>query len=363
MRKHVLLFVHGMGAYVTEAGEADHTWSRAAATALKEQYDKYQLVRRKRFEDRFEVVHINYDTEIFKLVHRWQEESRAILAAGVPAAAPARRLVKWLDDGAQLEDNFAWTHAACVILYRFFPLLRQRVKIHVANQIQKALAPNENGAVSAWSVIAHSLGTIVTHDVLHAMDSTTTTSEAGISVLDTMVPSANLIAMIANVSKVLENDVDVYDSLVVPQSMVQNQSCCFSYFNCNNVLDPFVRPAPFRPGDDKTTWTLARANGAYFDIVTRNAHELNVHSLRNYLVNPAVHIPLLEQLVGVGTITDEEKEEAAKLEDVPLDQLGAEVSELTTRVRSHFGGSDPDASQWFDLAGVFFSMLRGGSNA
>jgi hypothetical protein len=357
VRKHLLFFVHGMGAYVKADGTADDTWSKDAASALKEQYDKYKFVRRKPFDERFEVVHINYDTEIFKLVKRWQAESQTILGAGVPTAESAVKLVAWLNDGAKLDDNFAWTHAACVILYRFFPLMRQRLKIHVANQIQRALAPNAQGAVSTWSIVAHSLGTIVVHDVLHAMDSTTP-NQAGISILDTMVPSAQVVAMIANVSKVLENDVSVYDSLVVPQSMVQNQSCCFSYLNCNNQFDPFVRPLPFAPPEGHPAWTLARSNGTYLDIPIANVHDLNVHSLRNYLVNPAVHIPLLERLVGLGSVT--EQEQSAALEDfqnVSDQAIESARKEIETRLRARFAG-DPSVAQWFDLAGVLFAMLK-----
>jgi hypothetical protein len=358
MRKHVLFFVHGMGAYVTADGAADDTWSKDAAAALEEQYNKYPFVKRRPFNERFEVVHINYDTEIFKLVKRWQDEAQSVQAAGVATAGPALKLVSWLDGGAKLEDNFAWTHAACVVLYYFFPLMRQRLKIHVAGQIQRALAPNAQGAVSTWSIIAHSLGTMVVHDVLHAMDSTTP-NQAGISVLDTMVPSAQVVAMISNVCKVLENDVDVYgESLVVPQSMVRNQSCCFSYFNCNNRFDPFVRPLPFAPPREHPTWALARSNGTYLDIETANVHETNVHSLRNYLVNPDVHIPLLEHLVGFGSITDEEKSAArAGFKDLPDAVIETTRQKLTTQLSEHFGGS-PKVEQWFDLAGVLFSMLK-----
>jgi len=357
MRKHVLFLVHGMGAYVNDSGEADHTWSKAAAATLKEQYDKYAFVRRKPFEERFEVVHINYNTEIHKLVKRWQTESQSALSTAVPSAAPARKLVQWLDGGAKLDDNFAWTHAACVLLYAFFPLMRQRLKIHVAREIQKALAPNADGAVSTWSVVAHSLGTIVVHDVLHAMDSTTP-NEAGISILDSMVPSAQVVAMIANVSKVLENDAAVYDGLVVPQSMIKNQSCCFSYFNCNNVLDPFVRPKPFRPPENHPAWALARANETYLDIEIRNVHELNVHSFRNYLINPAVHIPLLEYLVGAGSITGQEKERAREFENVPDETLKVAHDQFEARVRERLEG-EPDLARWFDLAGVFFALQGG----
>lgn len=357
MRKHVLFFVHGMGAYVNAAGEADHSWSSDAAAALQEAYEKYAFIKRIPFEERFEVVHINYDTEIFKLVKRWESESQSIVGAGVASAGPARKLVEWLDGGAELDDNFAWTHAACVILYRFFPLMRQRIKIHVANQMQKALVPNELGAVSTWSIIAHSLGTKVTHDVLNAMDSTTP-NEAGISILDTMVPSAQVVAMIANVSKVLEDDDEnVYDSLVVPQSMVQNQSCCFSYLNCNNDLDPFTRPKPFRPPASLPAWALAKENGTYLDIRTKNVHELNVHSLRNYLKNPQVHIPLLEHLVGFGSVTKAEKErEIGNFKDIPDEILETARKKLEEQLGEEFAG-DLQVKKWFEFAGRFFAAL------
>jgi len=356
MRKHVLIFVHGMGSYVTASGEADETWSKDAAAALKEQYDKYPFVSRKPFDQRFEVVHINYDTEIFKLVKRWQDESRAIMGTGVVSAAPVTKLLKWLNNAAQLDSNFAWTHAACVILYYFFPLMRQRLKIHVANQLQKALAPNENGAVSSWSVIAHSLGTIVTHDVLQAMDSTTP-NEAGISILDTMVPSAQVVAMIANVSKELEFDSKVYESLVCPQSMIRNQACCFSYLNCNNKFDPFVLLERFDPPASNAAWRLAKENANYLDIRIENIHEINVHSFRNYLVNPDVHIPLLEYLVGSGSISQAEKDKArSDFKQISDDLIQQARQKIIDEANKRTGGGDLMA--WFDLVGNYYALVK-----
>jgi len=82
-----------------------------------------------------------------------------------------------------------------------------------------------------------------------------------------------------------------------------------------------------------------------------------VHSLRNYLVNPAVHIPLLERLVGIGMITDEEKAEAKKFKDVSDEVVKAALTTISAKLKDQFGG-DPKASQWFDLAGTFFALLR-----
>jgi hypothetical protein len=361
MRKHVLLLVHGMGPYVTAGGEPDDAWFNDCVAALREQYVKYPLVNQKLFEETFEIVHVNYDIEIFKLVSRWQTESQAVLAAGIPAAAPAQKLVGWLKDSAKLDNNFAWSHAACVILYYFFPLMRQRIKISVAAQIQQALATNHDGAVSAWSIIAHSLGTIVTHDVLQALDSTTP-NQAGISILDAMAPSANLVAMVANVSKILETDSKVYGSLVVPQSMVQNQSACYSYLSCRNEFDPFVRVDPFAPGD-LPAWKLAQANGSFIDVPSHNIHELNTHSFRNYIVNPDVHIPLLEKLVGPGSITGQQAADArGQFKNVPDATCQQALQAIMARVDPQLAGKT-DLNAWFELAGLFNAQLEQAGSA
>lgn len=346
MRKHVLFFVHGMGVYVDKQGKPSNAWSQAAAKSFKAQYQKYAVAKRKSFDDTFEVVHINYDLEFHKLVTRWAEESAKVTGAGIPAAAPAQKLVKWLN-GANDQEKFAWTHFSDVVLYKFFALMRQRVKISVANQFHAALAPNHEGAVSSWSVIAHSLGTIITHDVLHAMDSTTT-NEAGISIMDPMVSSATVIAMLANVSKVMENDVDVYKSMVVPSSMVQNQSACFQYVSCNNKFDPFVRPVPFKPSGPQ--WALAESNQTFVDIPTENIHDTNVHSLDNYLVNPDVHITLIERMLGMGTISDAEKKKARdEFQNVSDTIVEQGVQKLLALAQ------DQD---WFEMVGKYFALVE-----
>lgn len=345
MRKHVLFFVHGMGSYVTAAGAPSHAWSKAAAKSLKAQYDKYLLLKSIPFEDRFDVINVNYDTEFHKLLKRWDDEASKILASGNAAAPEVQKLLGWLQGGAATDDNFAWSHVSDVILYKFFSLVRQRIKVHVANQFRNALAPNADGAVTSWSVIAHSLGTIVTHDVLHALDSTTP-NQAGISILDSMVPSANAVCMIANVSKIMENDIAVYESLVVPSSAVEPHTACFNYLSCNNKWDPFVIPEPFAP-QGNVPWDVAAANESFLDIETENVHDINVHSLDNYLINPAVHIPLLERLCGLGSVLPDEKEQAfEEFEDIPDETVESAFDELIEEFEDE---------EWIELIGMLYA--------
>ena len=346
MRKHVLFLVHGMGVYVDASGQPTTTWSEGVESLLREIYEGYPSLVTP-FDDIFEVVSINYDTVFHDLVTRWQTESQTIASAGIEAAEVAMRLTDWLDGGAMLDDNFAWTHAGDVVMYRYFGLVRQRVKIRVANQIHDALLPNNNGAVTRWSVIAHSLGTAVAHDVLHALNATTP-NDAGISILDAAVPKPNVIAMLANVSKTLENDVDVYDSVVVPPI------ACNNYLSANNKFDPFVMedlliPKAFKPSGH-STWDAAIANAKFKDVEIENIHEINTHSAANYLRNPAVHVPLLRTLCGSGSIPNSLEQNAiAAFENVPVAAL---KDQLLDRLDVH-----KDAS-WYDAIGVLLPLLE-----
>ena len=345
MRKHVLFFVHGMGSYVTGTGSPSNAWGKEAAKSLKRHYDKYFIPRSRDFNERFEVVHINYDTVFHQILKRWDEESAQILASTNLIAPEIDELIGWLNGVSTTDDNFAWTHVSDVILYWFFPLVRQRVKAHVSTQFQATLAPNGDGAVESWSVIAHSLGTTVTHDVLHALDSTTP-NEAGISILDTMVPSASAVCMVANVSKIMESDIKVYDeTLVVPASAVKPATACFNYLSFNNVWDPFVTPERFDPSGIPA-WDVAEVNETFVDVEIENIHQANVHSIHNYLENPAVHIPILERLCGLGSILDTERQQAFdEFENVPDDVVEAALDALV----EEFPGAT-----WIELIGEIY---------
>ncbi len=348
MRKHVLFLVHGMGDNVNDDGSLQTDWADGARQTLEGLYNQYGILKSVPFDERFEVVAIHYDTVFNNLISRWAEQSAALRATGVPIDGIVGDVFKWLEDGAKQEDNFAWTHVADVVLYRFFSLVRQKVKTHVAKQFTAALKPNNEGSVSSWSVVAHSLGCAITHDVLHAMDATSP-SQDGISILDAMVPSASVVAMISNVSKVLENDVGVYDSQLVPPTQIKPNTACFHYLSANNKFDPFVLPERFDPKNEPE-WTQAKKNKSFLDIRISNVHEVNVHSFKNYLVNPDVHIPLFERMAGRGTISSQEKTVAKEdFDDIEAETVLKEAKALV---------KDSKAESWFELVGKYYGLLK-----
>lgn len=299
MRRHVLIVIHGMGVYVDQDGKPVPDWTDSVTDVLKLQYQKYPSLLTD-FDELFEVVHVDYDTVFDQLLKRWADEAEAIENHGVESAEIATRMLGWLSGGQAHDENFAWTHVGDVVLYHYFNLLRQRVKVHVAKQIHTALQPRQGeGAVTRWSIIAHSLGTIVAHDVLHAM-SASTPNEPGVPLLSSIAPKPRVVAMLANVSKTLEHEAKVYESQVIPGR------ACRSYLSANNKFDPFVQenllvPKSFDP-TGVAAWDEAKGQGMYMDIETENVNELNVHSAENYLVNPAVHIPLFRAMCGAGSI-------------------------------------------------------------
>ena len=335
-----------MGVYVNKNGKPNHKWATGAAKALKKQYEKYPSLVTP-FEELFEVVHINYDVVFNDVLTRWSEEAQTISAQGIDAAEIATRMVRWLEGAEQTDDNFAWTHVGDVVLYRFFNLVRQRVKAKVAKQIHEALEPNTDGAVTRWSIIAHSLGTAVTHDVLHAMNSSTP-NEASIPILDAIAPKPNVVAMLANVSKTLENDAEVYESVVVPPTS------CDVYLSANNVFDPFVSkkyyiPEPFNPRG-RPLWDKAIDNKKFIDIEPENIHEINVHSIQNYLVNPHVHVPLLRALCGPGSIPGQlEKRKIDEFENIPLLDKKEALDELLNEIQDE---------SWYDVIATLLPKLE-----
>ena len=78
MRKHVLFLVHGMGDNVNADGSVETGWADNAEKTLKDLYDGYQILKSVPFDERFEVVAINYDTVFNNLLKRWAEQSTAL---------------------------------------------------------------------------------------------------------------------------------------------------------------------------------------------------------------------------------------------------------------------------------------------
>jgi hypothetical protein len=320
MAKHVIFLVHGMGDF------ADG-WSASIQKQMADSYAAYAIARHLPFKDFFQFEEITYNRRFDALRRRWRDDSAAVIAllkkGGLEKSA-VNRLAR-ASAAAGAEDEFLSTHVIDVLLYRFVPTVAEETRNVVARRILETLMAAPVFDQPRWSVIAHSLGTSVTHDALHALF---TQGVQGQSLQGKT--KAQLVTMVANVSRLLEErQVDVYKSVVRP-SASPAEGACHQYLNVRHDWDPIPRPREFRPLDD---WpdVLTRTEKR-FEAVTINAFQnRNIHGFGHYLANPKVHVALFRRLLPIeGAISDAELATAAALHEAstPLGQFEALQREL-----------------------------------
>lgn len=307
MSKHILFMVHGMGKY-------DKDWHKSIAARIATLYSSYSQLAGLPFSDYFEFESITYDSEFEALREQWKKSSNA-LGTAIKAAGISASLVGKLNQiaGAANRNSFLNTHVVDVLLYYFLRQVAGMVRESVRNQILTAIQKRGNVGSVRWSIIAHSLGTAVVHDALHELYSDRT---VGGGARFTGVARPTVIAMIANVSRLLEGSgkFDVYRSKVHPGA--DSDAGCLFYLSARHEWDPFTQPKKFAPMADWPT-PETRARQLFVECQIRDVADTNVHALDHYLNNPAVHGPLFNALHGVpmrnGLLTSDDIETAHSL--------------------------------------------------
>ncbi len=237
---HYIFLVHGMGRY----GRMDNGvfkpdqqgWFAETEKALKDSYDTYVkagLGGGGAFEDKFTLVRVEYDSIFERIRTAWQEQANSWTQLGLPAGiiTEVQTVLQQKD-----QDNFLWTHAADVAMF-VTPVIRPAVQMHVTTQIlDKLAAVIADPDFDTWSVIAHSLGTAVIHDVM------LTLQERSKEKFPDWLPPRSL-CMVANVGRALCGEAAAYNAALAPSGPGQPSY----YVNCNHLLDPFARLIPYRP--------------------------------------------------------------------------------------------------------------------
>jgi hypothetical protein len=193
--------------------------------------------------------------------------------------------------------------------------------VTVANQILKVImADLKKSQESRWGVVAHSLGTAVVHDALHAL---WTTQFADGSRVDPADVKAAFVMMVANVGRVLETDVDVLTSVVQPGKPSNPTRGCLNFVTVRHALDPFTIPQMFDPQAWPDAATVEQ--GRYQSIRINHFHDPNVHALSHYLSHPAVHIPLMRLLADQKSVISAAEERTALKQFTDFGQLPIEI--------------------------------------
>ncbi len=299
----ILFMIHGMGKH-------SPGWSQRFVDQLRELSDGFQAFKDDpALFDSVQVEEISYDGEIDRWLEKFAQDANGlrtfIRKKQIPLAGSSLEgLLGWLGGAATKERDFFWESAIDVLLWRFSRALvatdvTARVLRQLFRPLKKAL---EDGGEAQCSVLAHSLGTSVLHDALARMAAEGIDGEVGFKqqVFDNLF-------MVANVSRALETDYPVEQSLVRPKTAAAFGDCQ-NYHNFRHVLDPFPAVKPFR----------APAQWVRFHAVEDLDHvqQLNVHALDHYLLHPQVHVPILRD--GFGALITQDEEELALAKFRPL---------------------------------------------
>lgn len=275
----LLFMVHGMG-------HQPDGWHGGAVDVLRGAAQSFGL--RDDF-DRLVAVHaIGYDAVFRGRLERWDRSVGGLRTLLAEQNLSGSELVDWLDGASETEANFFWSHVVDVLLYRFFPQIATEVRARWLHRLVSAVnAAMEDGATPPVHLLAHSLGTAVSHDALAYLATNPIDGSDAFTAEHWRLAS---VFMVANVGRVLERTPPVYASPVRPvDAPGPGRPCTTTYYNFRHTLDPVPAVRPFAPNG----W------GRRYRPVETLDHilDFNVHGLAHYLRHPDVHVPILNRLL------------------------------------------------------------------
>ena len=275
--------VHGMGVHGAD-------WFNTTRAKLNEVAARYPAVVAERaFDAQVKFVPITYDGEFTKHLATFSESATELDTFAKQNAVNLPDIIGFLKTASATEKNFFWSHVVDVLLYRFFQLVTIPVRLQVMKQITTAWSAAMTGGVPVEaSVLAHSLGTSVTHDALAFLGTTAFEGSEAFKVGNRRFLN---VFMVANVGRILETSHKTFESCVHPLSVRPADAYCSRYFNFRHKLDPFPAVRSFSPvgwGDDFSTSNPE----------VNHLHDFNVHGFEHYLDHPAVHVPIINNLLG-----------------------------------------------------------------
>ncbi|WP_416761860.1 hypothetical protein ACNI65_06325 [Roseateles sp. So40a] len=296
---HHIFLIHGMGDFKDKWSQNGDPSVQAQLKGFFKGYKDTAPVA-----DEFQIHEVNYNTVFEKWREIWKKNSSSAAAAATALGISkgiASDLIKLA--GAPVGDGLLRTHVLDVALYRFCRQISDEVMLTVIDTVGKVYAGGSKTDPSfRYSLIAHSLGTVVAYEAFHA----------NLSSKKPLPPASrpDNVFMIANTAAALwQRGPDIYRPEVAP-NLASDRGWCFKMANFGHRLDPVARLRPFDP---PTAWfDPGMKDSTYLDVWLKetDVQELNVHSLSHYLGHPSVHIPILRHLVSSNAISKPVEEQA-----------------------------------------------------
>lgn len=283
MSKKSLIVVHGMGV------NTEDSVNREIIDSLKLIFSRYDSLKGKDPSSEIDISIFIYDQffegyrssiqndDVIRSLKNISNDFGGITLEGL-------HLIDNLSERIANDNKFS-THWLDVILYRF-SLISQPIQLALAKKIVAEVASKGGPNVQ---VLGYSLGSSVLMDTLVRLYGTEPTETKLSSVRDKI----GCVHMIANVSRALQSFCKAGASIVRP-----GIGCCTNYIQYAHKLDPIVKVKPFIPTDNGG-WVHQRVwNNNYSLIEPSAVTSSNVHSLKHYMLDPEVHLPLLRALIG-----------------------------------------------------------------
>ena len=299
----VLFLLHGIGKHSPDWALAEDGPIKAMEAAA----GLYGCLRPDGLDKAVEIIPIRYDDIFDRLMAKWAEQAKELRPWST--ALGSGLLDSGLDLLAKGDSGGLVPAVGCdVLLYRGFKLFAQRIQLHVAYEMAKAISERTvgvRGAPPRFYVMAHSLGTAVAHDAMQrlAAESWRDVEEVGqgdpqgirrqLDGLDQIRASGfkpgqfrfEALFQISNTSRLMHmTDEGQTDSAVRPGAGVQQ------YFNVDHKFDPVSKVLPFAIPQG---WKDSRGGA---EIEVRHFYQDNIHGFSHYLRHPQVHAALFRQL-------------------------------------------------------------------
>jgi hypothetical protein len=275
--------------------------------ALREAAKLYGSLKDDALDNWVELIPIRYDDIFDRLMAKWADQAKELKPWATALGS------KFLESGTDLlskadSGGFIPAVGCDALLYKGFKLFAQRVQLHVAYEMAKAIAERTIGVPGApprFYVLAHSLGTAVAHDAIQRLvteswrileevkDCDPDGIKKQLDSLDEIRASGfkpgqfqfTAIFQISNTSRLMHmTEEGPTESAVRPGAAVEQ------FFNVDHAIDPISKVLPFAMPKD---W---EDSGAGRRLAVRHFYQDNIHGFGHYLTHRSIHASLFRQL-------------------------------------------------------------------
>jgi hypothetical protein len=291
-RPHII-FIHGMGEHEKDVFLSEFFTPLDKAAAHFESIPP--------ISSSVEAHYIDYNEVINAVRDFMKDASIDDLHTRFPGAPSIIAKINELNTKFAEDDSFWFTHVLDVAIYR--SIFADAIQARVGKQLVEAMLAAKE-AKEDVHIVCHSLGTAVTHDVLHKLYTNSLHDETGKRLLYAGLNKIQSITMIANVCALPITEADPYNSVVKPGP----NGICQNFMSCRHVLDPFASIIQFNPG-----FSWPNVEGSVFrNTVINRVERANVHDMDHYFYDPHVYIPFFMNLYPASFKTTSAEMKAAR---------------------------------------------------